>query len=85
MPLTNPTITPPFSGEEQGPSTPSSHRGGGDGREGDDPNFISDTNNLITIKQKGPLLRDIRDSDMGAAITYLLLDLEGVDTLSQTS
>eukprot|EP00962_Isochrysis_galbana_P023218 scaffold6978_cov155-Isochrysis_galbana.AAC.5 len=35
--------------------------------EGDDPNFISDTNNLITIKQKGPLLRDIRDSDMARA------------------
>eukprot|EP00962_Isochrysis_galbana_P006746 scaffold1816_cov134-Isochrysis_galbana.AAC.5 len=48
--------------------------------EGDDPNFISDTNNLITIKQKGPTLREIRDTDMGAAITYLLLDLEGVDT-----
>eukprot|EP00962_Isochrysis_galbana_P029534 scaffold9442_cov117-Isochrysis_galbana.AAC.14 len=49
--------------------------------EGDDPNFVSDTNNLITIKQqKGPTLREIRDTDMGAAITYLLLDLEGVDT-----
>eukprot|EP00962_Isochrysis_galbana_P038332 scaffold13609_cov106-Isochrysis_galbana.AAC.1 len=24
--------------------------------EGDDPNFVSDTNNLITIKQKGPNL-----------------------------
>jgi len=48
--------------------------------EGDDPNFVSDTNNLITIKQKGPTIREIRDTDMGAAITYLLLDLEGVDT-----
>jgi len=48
--------------------------------EGDDPNFVSDTNNLITIKQTGPTLREIRDTDMGAAITYLLLDLEGVDT-----
>eukprot|EP00962_Isochrysis_galbana_P034386 scaffold11639_cov112-Isochrysis_galbana.AAC.2 len=48
--------------------------------EGDDPNFVSDTNNLITIKQNGPALREIRDTDMGAAITYLLLDLEGVDT-----
>jgi len=48
--------------------------------EGDDPNFVSDTNNLITIKQNGPTLREIRDTDMGAAITYLLLDLEGVDT-----
>eukprot|EP00962_Isochrysis_galbana_P022492 scaffold6727_cov106-Isochrysis_galbana.AAC.2 len=50
--------------------------------EGDDPNFVSDTNNLITIKQKqkGPTLREIRDTDMGAAITYLLLDLEGVGT-----
>src|SRR6056297_3187257 len=48
--------------------------------EGDDPDFVSDTNNLITIKQKGPTLREIRDTDMGAAITYLLLDLEGVDT-----
>jgi len=37
-------------------------------------------NHLITIKQKGPTLREIRDTDMGAAITYLLLDLEGVDT-----
>eukprot|EP00962_Isochrysis_galbana_P058631 scaffold31794_cov107-Isochrysis_galbana.AAC.15 len=27
----------------------------------------------------GPTLYDIRDSDMGAAITYLLLELEGVD------
>jgi len=27
----------------------------------------------------GPTLHDIRDSDMGAAITYLLLELEGVD------
>eukprot|EP00962_Isochrysis_galbana_P008474 scaffold2342_cov136-Isochrysis_galbana.AAC.1 len=26
------------------------------------------------------MLREIRDTDMGAAITYLLLDLEGVDT-----
>mmetsp|Transcript_24679 Transcript_24679/g.79679 ORF Transcript_24679/g.79679 Transcript_24679/m.79679 type:complete len:127 (-) Transcript_24679:840-1220(-) len=25
-------------------------------------------------------MREIRDTDMGAAITYLLLDLEGVDT-----
>jgi len=33
-----------------------------------------------SIKQKGPTLREIRDTDMGAAITYLLLDLEGVDT-----
>eukprot|EP00962_Isochrysis_galbana_P031288 scaffold10191_cov108-Isochrysis_galbana.AAC.18 len=48
--------------------------------EGGDPNFVSDTNNLITIKQNGPTLREIRDTDMGAAITYLLLDLEGVDT-----
>eukprot|EP00962_Isochrysis_galbana_P029613 scaffold9490_cov128-Isochrysis_galbana.AAC.1 len=48
--------------------------------DGDDPNFVSDTNNLITIKQKGPTFREIRDTDMGAAITYLLLDLEGVDT-----
>eukprot|EP00962_Isochrysis_galbana_P017895 scaffold5151_cov125-Isochrysis_galbana.AAC.1 len=49
--------------------------------EGDDPNFnfVSDTNNLITIKQKGPV-QEIRDTDMGAALTYLLLDLEGVDT-----
>eukprot|EP00962_Isochrysis_galbana_P042779 scaffold16080_cov129-Isochrysis_galbana.AAC.1 len=36
--------------------------------EGDDPNFVSDTNNLITIKQTGPTLREIRDTDMGAAI-----------------
>jgi len=44
----------------------------GDGfEEGEDPEFISDTNNMITIKQKGPTLHDIRDSDMGAAITYL--------------
>eukprot|EP00962_Isochrysis_galbana_P017975 scaffold5174_cov118-Isochrysis_galbana.AAC.4 len=28
----------------------------------------------------GPMLHEIRDTDMGAAITYLLLDLEGVDT-----
>jgi len=34
----------------------------------------------VTIKQNGPTLREIRDTDMGAAITYLLLDLEGVDT-----
>eukprot|EP00962_Isochrysis_galbana_P010623 scaffold2940_cov128-Isochrysis_galbana.AAC.5 len=52
----------------------------GDGiEEGDDPEFVSDTNNLITIKQMGPTLHDIRDSDMGAAITYLLLKLGGVD------
>eukprot|EP00962_Isochrysis_galbana_P021981 scaffold6513_cov125-Isochrysis_galbana.AAC.5 len=37
--------------------------------EGDDPDF-----------QKGPVLQDIRDTDMGAAISYLLLELEGVDT-----
>jgi len=30
--------------------------------EGDDPNFVSDTNNLITIKQNGPTLREIRDT-----------------------
>eukprot|EP00962_Isochrysis_galbana_P006376 scaffold1723_cov104-Isochrysis_galbana.AAC.11 len=48
--------------------------------EGDDPDFVSDTNNLITVKQKGPAFQEIRDTDMGAALTYLLLELEGVDT-----
>eukprot|EP00962_Isochrysis_galbana_P041400 scaffold15200_cov111-Isochrysis_galbana.AAC.7 len=49
--------------------------------EGDDPNFFpTPTISLPSSKRKGPTLREIRDTDMGAAITYLLLDLEGVDT-----
>jgi hypothetical protein len=48
--------------------------------EGDDQNFASDTNTLIKICQVGLDIHDIRDTDMGGAITYALLELEGVDT-----
>jgi hypothetical protein len=54
-----------------------------EGDEEDDPNFVSDTTNKITFKQKvGPNASRIaiRDSDMVAAVTYLLMNLEGVDT-----
>jgi hypothetical protein len=55
-----------------------------EGDEEDDPNFVSDTTNNITFKQKvvGPNASRIaiRDSDMVAAVTYLLMNLEGVDT-----
>jgi hypothetical protein len=49
-------------------------------KDGEDPHFISDTNKLIKISQTGPERHDIRDTDMGGAITYALMDLEGVDT-----
>jgi hypothetical protein len=52
--------------------------------EGEDQNFASDTNTiantLIKISQVSPVLHDIRDTDMDGAITYALLELEGVDT-----
>lgn len=48
--------------------------------EGDDPEFISDTNFIINIAQEGPEKHDIRDTDLGGAITYCLMQLEGVDT-----
>jgi hypothetical protein len=54
-----------------------------EGDEEDDPNFVSDTTNKITFKQNMGLNASriaIRDSDMVAALTYLLMNLEGVDT-----
>eukprot|EP00962_Isochrysis_galbana_P040155 scaffold14521_cov121-Isochrysis_galbana.AAC.3 len=78
-----PILTPPLPPHSQGKNKPPPRPppiAEEAMEEGDDPNFVSDTNNLITIKQKGPTIREIRDTDMGAAITYLLLDLEGVDT-----
>jgi hypothetical protein len=50
------------------------------GEEEDDKNFVSTTTHAITLKQKDQPFIEIRDTIMGAAITYLLLELEGVDT-----
>jgi hypothetical protein len=50
------------------------------GEEEDDKNFVSTTTHAITLKQKDQPFVEIRDTVMGAAITYLLLELEGVDT-----
>jgi hypothetical protein len=51
------------------------------GEEEDDKNFVSTTTHAITLKQKDHPFIEIRDTViMGAAITYLLLELEGVNT-----
>eukprot|EP00962_Isochrysis_galbana_P005113 scaffold1398_cov118-Isochrysis_galbana.AAC.1 len=80
---THPTPPPPFSERQrQGPTTSSHHCGGDHGRWGRPQLRLrhQQSHHHQAEEQKGPTMREIRDTDMGAAITYLLLDLEGVDT-----
>eukprot|EP00962_Isochrysis_galbana_P033804 scaffold11375_cov123-Isochrysis_galbana.AAC.2 len=68
----NLTFPPPTHPQKSVNNTPPKPPPTGDGFEeaGGDPEFVSDTNNMITIKQKGPTLHEIRDSDMGATHVY---------------